>query len=240
MRPVRGRMIPLVIVAALAATAGCKQSIEMTYSPALYRLDRADALRGIALGVAKLEDRRPSIERNDLESLSFFMSQGPWRFGLTFQGKEYTPVADVVQSVFVDEFTRAGIETKTIPQILTKDAIPAMREAGEKAGVAYVLGGRVLVFEAVNQDKFWTIESRRSIILEINVVRVATGDISLDTTVSQTNQKDEGMGIRHTTNVDRLMNTVFRQVVVQVVEQVAAKLAMDPRDIDVRVSLVLW
>jgi hypothetical protein len=32
------------------------------------------------------------------------------------------------------------------------------------------------------------------------------------------------------------MNTVFRQVVTQVVEQVAAKLALDPRDVDVRIA----
>lgn len=33
------------------------------------------------------------------------------------------------------------------------------------------------------------------------------------------------------------MNTAFRQVVVQVVEQVAAKLALDPREIGVRVVM---
>jgi hypothetical protein len=34
------------------------------------------------------------------------------------------------------------------------------------------------------------------------------------------------------------MNTVFRQVVTQVVEQVAAKLSLDPRDVGVRVTLL--
>jgi len=50
--------------------------------------------------------------------------------------------------------------------------------------------------------------------------------------------KEESMAIAHSTSVDRLMNNVFRRVVTQVVEQVAAKLALDPRDVDVRVTLV--
>jgi hypothetical protein len=34
------------------------------------------------------------------------------------------------------------------------------------------------------------------------------------------------------------MNNVFRRVVTQIVEQVTAKLALDPRNVDVRVSVV--
>jgi hypothetical protein len=140
--------------------------------------------------------------------------------------------------LFVDEFGRAGVEAKAIPRVLTKDDVPAMRAAGEEAGVAYVLGGRVLVFEIVNEDHFWNLVSRRSVTLEISVVAVVGGESLLDTTVAQTDRRDEGMGVRHSTNVDRLMNTVFRQVVTQVVEQVAAKLALDPRDVDVRIALI--
>src|SRR5437762_7940012 len=39
----------------------------------------------------------------------------------------------------------------------TKETAPAMREAGGQAGAAYVLGGRVLVFEIVNEQDFWTV-----------------------------------------------------------------------------------
>ena len=145
-------------------------------------------------------------------------------------------MGDLIQALFVDEFGRAGLETKAISQVLTKDSVAAMRAAGEQAGVAYVLGGRVLVFEIVNEDKFWMIVSRRSVTLEISVVQVQSGEPVLDTTVAQTDRRDEGMGIRHSTNVDRLMNTVFRQVVTKVVEQVAARLAVDPRHVNVRVA----
>ena len=228
--------LPVVLMtAALGALAGCAQSIEMRYNPALYQLTQADSLRGIPLGVAKLEDRRATLERSEPQCLSYVMRQGAYRFGMTYKGREFAPVADIVQGLFVDEFQRAGVEVKAIPEVLTKDAVPAMRAAGEQAGVAYVLGGRILVFEIVNQPGMWTIESRRSITLEINLARVTTGDLALDTTVSQNDARNEGMGILHTTSVDRLMNNAFRQVVVQVVEQVAAKLAVGPREIGVRV-----
>lgn len=232
----RWAALPVVLASvALGALAGCTQSLEMRYNPALYRLTQADSLRSIPLGVAKLEDRRPTIERSEPQSLSYVLRQGAYRFGLTYKGREFVPVADIVQGLFLEEFRRAGVEAKAIPDILTKDGLPAMRAAGENAGVAYVLGGRILVFEIVNQPGMWTVESRRSITLEITLARVATGDLALDTTVSQNDARNEGMGVLHTTNVDRLMNTVFRQVVVQVVEQVAAKLSLDPREIGVRV-----
>lgn len=229
---------PLVVVLALAALAGCTRSLEMSYTPSLYRLPQADQLRGIVLGIGKLEDRRSWVERSEPESQGYVMQQGAWRFGLTHQKKDYVPVADLVQMLFVDEFARAGIETRPIPKVLTKDDPAAMRAAGEQIGAAYALGGRVLVFEIVNETGFWTVTSRRAITLEINLVQVKDGTLSFDTTVTQNDRRDEGMGIAHSTNVDRLMNTVFRQVVTQVVEQVAAKLALDPRDIGVRITTV--
>ena len=51
---------------ALAAISGCTRSLEMTYTPSLYRLPQADLLRGIGLGVAKLEDRRSWVDRSEL------------------------------------------------------------------------------------------------------------------------------------------------------------------------------
>ncbi len=225
----------VAVVLTILSLSGCTQSLEMSYTPSLYRLAQADQLRGIVLGVGKLEDRRPWVERSEPESQGYVMQQGAWRFGLTYQRKDYVPITDLVQTLFVDEFTRAGVEAKAIPQVLTRENPAAMRAAGEQHGAGYALGGRVLVFEIVNEQGFWTVTSRRSITLEINLVQVR-GDRSFDTTVTQNDRRDEGMGVRHSTNVDRLMNTVFRQVVTQVVEQVAAKLALDPRAIDVRIA----
>lgn len=222
---------------ALAALAGCTRSLEMSYSPALYRLPQADKLKGVVLGVAKPEDRRASVVQSDPDNLTYVMRQGAWRFGLTYKGQEFVPVADLLQMLFVEEFNRAGVESTPIAKILTKDKIPDMRAAGEQAGIPYVLGGRVLVFEITN-DVGWAIISRRSVTLEVTLVRVQSGDIAFDNVVSAGNRDESAWGISHGTSIDRLMNSAFRQVVIQVVEQVAAKLALDPRDVHVRIALV--
>ncbi len=234
----RARSMVVLGLLTVVAISGCTQSLEVTYNPAAYRLPQADQLRSVALGIGKFEDRRSWIDRSEPQSLAYVMQQRQWKFGLTYQGKEYVPVQDLVQMIFVDEFKRAGVEeVKAIPQVFTKDAVPAMRTAAEQNRLTYVLGGRIHVFEIVNEVGVWTVTSRRAVTLEISLVQARSGNLVLDTTVSQLDRQGEGMGVRHTTNADRLMNTVFRQVVTQVIEQVAAKLALDPSDVHIRVVL---
>jgi hypothetical protein len=59
------RSWPVLIVVPLASLLvfGCTRSLELTYTPSLYRLAQADQLRGVVLGVGKLQDRRSWIER---------------------------------------------------------------------------------------------------------------------------------------------------------------------------------
>src|SRR5947208_2732173 len=158
MRARRSWTLRLAVLFAGSAVSGCggTMSLDMNYSPALYRLQQADQWRGIALGVAKLEDRRSWIDPTNPESLGYVMQQGAFRFGLTYDGRKYVPVSDLVQTLFVEEFTRAGVEAKAIPKILTKDNVADTVEAGSQVGTAYVLGGRVPVFEIVNEMGVWT------------------------------------------------------------------------------------
>ena len=56
MRARRSWTLRLAVLLAGSAVSGCggTMSLDMNYSPALYRLQQADQWRGIALGVAKL------------------------------------------------------------------------------------------------------------------------------------------------------------------------------------------
>ena len=69
MRARRSWTLRLAVLLAGSAVSGCggTMSLDMNYSPALYRLQQADQWRGIALGVAKLEDRRSWIDPSSLE-----------------------------------------------------------------------------------------------------------------------------------------------------------------------------
>jgi len=227
--------LPVAGLLAISALSGCTRSMPISYQPSLYRLPQADQLKGIGLGVAKLEDRRTLIERSNPESLSYVMRSGAWRFGLTYQNQEYVPVADLVQTLFVDEFARAGVETKAVPKILTRENPADMRAAGEQAGMAYVLGGSLLLFEIVNATNGWVVTSRRGITLAISLVRVRDGSVVLDKIVSTSDQEESAAGAP-VRSFDRLMNSVFRRVVTQIVEEVSAKLALGASDVDTRVT----
>ena len=100
-----------------------------------------------------------------------------------------------------------------------------------------MLGGRIAVFEFVNEPKSGFRYNRRSVSLEIHLLRVSEGGLVLDT-VATGSEETEGLGAFPTTSVDRLLNRVFRLVVIKVVEEVAQKMAVHPRDVHVRVAIV--
>ena len=89
----------------------------------------------------------------------------------------------------------------------------------------------------MNQTNGWVVTSRRGITLAISLVRVRDGSVVLDKIVSTSDQEETvaGAPVR---SLDRLMNSVFRRVVTQVVEEVSAKLALVPPDVDTRVTVV--
>lgn len=236
MKRIRHLTLVLASFLALVVATGCTRSLELSYTADTARLANADALARVSLGVARFEDKRPWIDQSDKDSESYVAKQGPWKFGLTWQGKEYVPVKTIVQGLFVAEFGKAGVTAKPIDQVLSKPTRPEFRKAGEAQGADYVLGGEIFVLEFVNEDRGFTITSRRTVTLSVLLVKTGADETLLDTSFSENERKGEGMGILHSTNIDRLMNGVFKKVARQVIEQVAAKLALRPEDVRMRVA----
>lgn len=230
------RTLVLAGLLTLVAATGCTRSLELNYTADTARLANADALARVSLGVAKFDDKRPWIDQTDKESESYIAKQGPWKFGLTWQGKEYVPVKTVVQDLFVAEFAKAGVTAKPLDQVLSKQTRSEFRKAAEAHGVDYVLGGEIFVFEFVNEDRGFTITSRRTVTLNVLLVKTGADETLLDTSFSENERKGKGMGVLHSTNLDRLVNGVFKKVVRQVIEQVATKLALRPEDVRIRVA----
>ena len=101
-----------------------------------------------------------------------------------------------------------------------------------------MLGGEILVFEWVNERGVFTVTSRRAVTLQLLMVRVSDEQPVLETVVNESERQDEGLGVLHSTNLDRLMNTVLKQAVQKVIMEVATKLTLDPRDVHVKVAWV--
>lgn len=160
--------------------------------------------------------------------------------GLTHEGKDYVPVKDVVQSIFVSEFRKAGLQTKPVDLVLSKSNKRDMRGVGDQNGLQYVLGGEIFVFEIVNDMGFWTVSSRRSVTLSLLLLNVKDDSSVLDNVFSENQRENEGMVVMHSTNVNKLMNGVFKKVVKQVVEQVAAKMAVSAAAVHIRVAYSGW
>lgn len=232
----------LLVVLGLAAVlaSGCTKAIDFAYQSDMQRLGNAEKLEKVSIGIAKFEDKRSWTLSEGQQSESYVALQGPWKFGLTYEGKDYVPVKDVVQSIFVLEFGKAGLQVKPVDRVLSKSNKSDMRGVGEQNGFQYVLGGEIFVFEFVNEPGFWTVSSRRAVTLSLLLLNVKDDTTVLDNTFSENQIENEGMGVKHSTNVNKLMNGVFKKVVKQVVEQVAAKMAVSAAAVHVQVAYSGW
>lgn len=219
------------LIGIILIMSGCTKSISAKYNSDMTRLSNASALENVSLGVAKFNDKRSWVDVKDAKSESYIALQSPWKFGMTYEGKDYIPVKDLVQTIFVKEFINAGINAKPIDHVLSKLNITDIRDINKQANADYILGGEILMFEFVNDAGVWTVTSRRTVALHLIMVKVTGEEVRFESIFNETDRENEGMGVMHSTNVDKLLNTVVKKVVNKVVQQVAAKMAFNYNDV---------
>lgn len=237
MNKIRSYGLLINIIGIIIFMSGCTKSIPVTYNSDMKRLNNADAICNLSLGVAKFDDKRSWVDKNDAKSESYIAMQSPWKFGMTYQNKEYIPINDLVQAIFVKEFINAGVNAKPIDHILSRQNIKDIPNISKQDKADYILGGEVLIFEFVNDAGVWTVSSRRTVALNLIMVKVTGEEVRLDAAFNETDRENEGMGVMHGTNVDKLMNKVVKKVVSQVIEQVAAKMALNYKDVSWKIAL---
>src|SRR5262245_21958406 len=110
----------VVGIVALLVLAGCTRSLEFTYKPSTTPVRGAQKAGGMTIGVAKFEDKRSWVDTTDEKGQSYVAQQGPWKFALTHDGKDYVPVNDLIQSIFVTELRQAGFQAKPLPGLPTR------------------------------------------------------------------------------------------------------------------------
>ena len=224
-----------VALLSLLASTGCTRSITLKYNPGV-SLNKAVKSSSARLGIARFEDKRAWVKPNDSESESFISSAGPWKFGLGYKGKEYMPVNELVQELFVEEFQRGGLNAQPLDNHGEFDE-DALRQLGQERQLEYVLSGKILSFEFANDTGMVTVDSRRTVTLALDILRVDGKTPSTSQLFTETMNENEGMGVLHSTNVDKLVNDVFKKVLGQVILKVSDQMAVDANNVALRVRI---
>jgi hypothetical protein len=224
-----------VALLSLLATTACTRSITLEYTPGV-TLDKAIKSSPAKVGIARFEDKRAWVKPGDKQSESFLASEGAWKFALSYKGKDYMPVNALLQELFVDEFQRSGLKAQKLEntEAFGKDDLV---EFGKQAQVDYVLSGQILSFEFDNDAGMVTVSSRRTVTLAIELSRVDGKTSSGQQVFTGTNNEDEGLGVLHSTNVEKLVHSVFKDVLKQVIVKVSDQLAVDAEHIALRVRV---
>jgi hypothetical protein len=200
----------LALLSSVALLSGCTRSLEVRYAAGFEvgAAPRAQAATKIA--ILPFVDARAWVDQADPQTASFVGKAGPWKFGLTYGEQEYVPVSTLLQRLFVDEFKAAGYDAAA---------------AGSAASDGYTLSGRILTFEFENETGLVTVTSRRSVTLALTLTGRGGVKVFDEQLFSQNDRENEGLGVMHSTNADKLLNKVFKKVVGDVLLKVQPMIA---------------
>jgi hypothetical protein len=208
----------VVALVSAGVLSGCTRSLEVKYAPGFDQNAAVRAQSKQKIAIVPFVDGRAWVDAADAQTQSFVAKQGAWKFGLTYGDQEFVPVSTVVQRLFVDEFTAAGYE-----------AVAAEQPATD----AFTLSGKIVTFEFENETGFVTVTSRRSVTLALTLTDRKGAKLVDELLFSENDRENEGMGVMHSTNMDKLFNRVFKKVVGDVLTKLQPRLAGSA----VRVSL---
>jgi hypothetical protein len=186
-------------------------SVDVRYSADAAQVLHAEALSSARIGVAVFADKRPR-SANDLHANSYVAHDATYDIGVSYGGRTFAPVAEVVQGLLVDELRHAGLNAEPLASEVGADAAAA-REAGEREHVDVVLGGSLR--EMVNGN----------VTIDGLLVEVAGGKTLLKSPFSASHKLSGGDQPAQD-RVDEVMNQSFKPVAHQMVSQVAKQLQL--------------
>lgn len=198
----------LITLLSIAMLGGCTRALNASYEAGV-DLEN-NGIVGKQLAVYQFDDARSWIDPSDKKSQSFIGKQGSWKFGLKYEDVEFQPVALILQDVFIKDFRAVGV-----------DAFK-----GEDATApAYSLNGKILNFEFENETGVWTVTSRRHVSLVLTLSDQDGNTLLANELFNEVSRENEGMGVMHSTNVDKLMKEALKKVVVNVINRTNTELS---------------
>lgn len=202
-----------VVSASMFLMAGCTRSIDVHYVDGFDGRSDIKASSKQKVSILPFVDERSWVDKSNEQSRSFVGKGGSWMFGLTYGQRQFVPVSSLVQTLFVDEFNAAGYDA-----VASSEASPDSN---------YVLSGRIVTFEFENETGVLTVTSRRSVTLALTLSGKNGSKLVDNQLFSENDRENEGLGVLHSTNADKLLNRAFKKVVGDVLTKVRPYLAAD-------------
>lgn len=210
-------ILALIMLGMAILTTGCTRSMPLNYNAGLQA--KPAPLSNLKIGVDLFEDQRVLVNKANPQTLSYFATQGPWSFGATYNDKEYVAINSIIQDLFVRELNALGYKAQKTNTTATGDTSTLM----QKESLDYLIRGKLLAFDFSNEARMVTVTSRRNVTMALSLLDKDSKPL-FDQTFHEVNQENEGMGVMHTTNIDKLMNKVFKKVLIDVANKVSDSL----------------
>jgi hypothetical protein len=196
------------------ATTSSPLSVDVRYNADAARLQNADTLAGARIAVGRFRDVRPR-RASDMHAVSYVGHDGSYDVGLTWRGRTFAAVPEVVQGLIVEELEHAGLSVEAVDATIRPGDNDAARAAGEKAHGDLVLGGEIheLIFLAPDA-------AHPSVRIDIQMYEGLTGKPLTKFTISGSQKGDSGEE-RPQQRVDDLLERSFKQASHRLIERLA-------------------
>jgi len=216
-------------------SSGCTKSIPMNYSEGI-DIENINVTNEKSVGITKFIDNRSMSKSGNDKGESFIATQSPWQFGLTYESEKFCPVNKIVNRILFKEMMAAGFNVKNIDMVPSNLEKQTLVRISKNESVDYLLGGEILNFEFANDAGVWTVTSRQNVTLSLTLISSTGETIFTNSTFSDSNSKNEGMGILHSTNVNKLVNVVFKEVLKKVFNEISSELAISLENIHLNIA----
>jgi hypothetical protein len=209
----------LLVLLAACTQALSPLSLDVHYAADRQPLAQAAALGGVRVGVARFKDARPLIA-GDIHARSYVAHDTSYHVGMTWNGRTFTPVAEVTQGLLVAQLQGAGLNVRAA-EAEVEDAASA-KIVAQRDGFDVVLGGSIREFSFKG--------GQPTVSLEVLLFR-AGGDALLDAPLSESRHVDPEASAQARVDevLDRSFRPVARNLVAKIADQLAALVAAEEK-----------
>lgn len=233
------RQVPVHLVSILAVTiavlgSGCAQSYPVHYRSGL---DMASPILppNESIGIGRFRDARPEARINSDPSKGYLSQSGPFKAGLTYEGRRYIPINELIQDLLIKELQSVGVDAKAIGGGQIALNRRDLTRLAHEAGTTYALGGQIqdFVFSYPEADpsRFFRLPKftgNQTATLSLTLVRSSGVPLFEGKVFTDTHIENVGIVFGHTASVDKLLNIALKNVL--------RSLAIELRRLSVRQS----